>query len=105
MNEQLPKEDILGILRILTSEEDCSQRDISSRLGFSLGKTNYLLKSLAQKGWIKVRNFAQAGGKGRKLRYILTKKGLDERLKLTYHFLKRKEKEYLELKREVNNSG
>lgn len=100
MDEQDLKEDVLRILRVLTSEDDFSQRDLSGRLGMSLGKTNYLLKSLAQKGLIKVKRFTTRPWKTKKLKYILTKKGLDEKLRLTYYFLKKKEKEYLELKRE-----
>ena len=58
-------------------------------LGISLGKTNYLLKELAKKGLLKPKNFTCRGGKIRKVKYILTKKGFEEKLRLTWYFLKR----------------
>jgi EPS-associated MarR family transcriptional regulator len=103
MTEHPIKEDILRILRILASNDGLTQRNLATYLGISLGKTNYLVKALAQKGLIKMRNFTQHGEKLKKVKYILTKRGLDEKLKLTFHFLQTKEKEYLELKKEVEN--
>lgn len=101
MNEQGIREDIFNILRILSSNNELTQRDLSTHLGISLGKTNYLLKSLTQKGLVKIKNFTARDQKLKKVKYILTKKGLRERLYLTYYFLKIKEKEYLKLKREL----
>ena len=101
MNEHAIKEDILKILHILSSDGISTQRNLSSNLGFSLGKTNYLLKSLAQKGLTKISNFTCRQQKLKKVKYILTKKGLDQKLKLTYVFLQKKEKEYLALKEEL----
>ena len=77
-----------------------NQRLLSQRLNISLGKTNYLLKELIKKGVIKAVNFTANPGKARKLRYILTQKGIEEKVSLTYHFLKHKEKEYRRLKEE-----
>ncbi len=94
-------EDILNILRVLSSQEGCTQRDLSHRLGFSLGKTNYLLKSLAQKGLVEIGNLARFDNKIKKIKYLLTSQGLDTKLKLTCHFLKIKEQEYLRLKAEA----
>ncbi len=105
MNEHLIKEDIFNILRILSSKDDLTQRDLSSHLGISLGKTNYLLQSLAQRGLIKIKGFSQRKQKLKRVKYILTKKGLEDKLQLTYYFLRRKEKEYLELKKEVENDS
>lgn len=99
--DQAIKEDILNILRILSSDSGLSQRDLSSELGVSLGKTNYLLKSLAHKGLVKIKNFAHKDRKLQRVKYILTKKGLEEKLSLTYYFLKRKEDEYRKLKKEA----
>ncbi len=101
MNEHHLKEDIFKILRILSSRDDFSQRDLSGHLGMSLGKTNYLIKSLAQKGFIKIKNFSKRGSKLKKVGYMLTSTGLEQKIQLTYFFLKRKEKEYLDLKEEI----
>ncbi len=88
------KEDILAILRLLSFESDLTQRDLANQLSFSLGKTNYLLKALALVGFLEIRNFSVRNHKAQKVRYLLTKKGLGEKARLTYHFLKEKEREY-----------
>ena len=95
------KEDVFKILRLLYSKEDLSQRDISGHINISLGKTNYLLKALAKKGFVKIRNFISKGQKLHKVKYILTKKGLEQQAHLTHYYLKIKEQEYLELKKEA----
>jgi len=101
MDEHIVREDIFHILRLISSKPELTQRDLSGSLGISLGKTNYLLKELAKKGLLKAKNFTRRGGKIKKVKYILTKKGLEEKIRLTWYFLKRKEKEYLELKKEA----
>ena len=88
-------------MRVLSSKSELTQRDLSSTLSISLGKTNYLLKELARKGLLKAKNFSTKKGKVNKVKYILTKKGFEEKLRLTVYFLKKKEKEYLELKKEA----
>ena len=100
MNEQAPHEDSFEILKVLSSSDSLTQRDLSQRLGFSLGKTNYLLKSLVKRGLVSVKNFSDNNGKLNKFKYILTKEGFNERLQLTQHFLKRKEAEYIQIKTE-----
>ena len=74
---------------------------MADELGFSLGKLNYCLKALKEKGLIKLKNFKN---NKRKLNYIyiLTPKGISEKTKLTINFMERKMKEYDELKRELN---
>jgi len=104
MNEQPLKEDIFQILRILASADYCTQRDLAHSLTFSLGKTNYLLKALANTGLIKIRNFSLGNNKIKKVKYILTQKGLEQKVHLTLYFLQRKEKEYLELKQELEKT-
>jgi len=94
------KEDIFNILRLLSSDNNLTQRDVSMHLGFSLGKTNYLLKSLIKKDLIKIKNLISEGNKAKKMRYFLTKTGLKEKINLTYHFLQHKEAEYNNLKKE-----
>lgn len=100
MNEQTPKEDTFEILKLLSTSDSFTQRDLSERIGFSLGKTNYLLKALVKRGLISVKNFTDHNGKLSKVKYILTNKGFNERLTLTYHFLQRKEAEYNKLKQD-----
>ena len=94
------KEDILNILRFLSSNDNLTQRDLSTHLDFSLGKTNYLLKSLASKGLLKIKSFSEHDQKMKKVKYYLTKKGLEEKLGLTLHFLNKKEEEYRSIKSE-----
>ena len=100
MVEQTPKEEILHIIKHVETDPAVSQRILSNRLNISLGKTNYLLKELVKKGFIKAHDFSHNLGKLRKVNYLLTKEGLDEKLRLTYYFLKTKEHEYNIMKKE-----
>lgn len=104
MDEHHIKEDVLRILCILSSNSNLTQRDLSSHLGFSLGKTNYLIKELAKKGLVKVKNFSHKNHKLKRISYILTSEGLKEKTELTLHFLKRKQREYENLRKEWENS-
>lgn len=110
MIEQPTKEEILHIIREIETTPQINQRALSAKLGISLGKTNYLLKELIKKGFIKVKNFTNNPEKLKKIKYILTKDGIEHRVQLTYHFLKRKEAEYNHIKSEweklsANNSN
>lgn len=100
MTEDIQREEIFEIIEEIERNPTTTQRVISERLGISLGKTNYLLKALIDKGLIKVRSFSANPRKLEKINYILTKKGLQEKVRLMYHFLKRKEAEYNLLKTE-----
>lgn len=101
MNEHnVLKEETLHIIREVEEDPSLNQRLLSERLNISLGKTNYLLKELIKKGFIKAASFSKNPEKTRKLKYILTQKGLEEKIALTFHFLKAKEKEYNRLKTE-----
>jgi EPS-associated MarR family transcriptional regulator len=100
MIEQPPKEDILSIIKELEANPNATQRILSKNLNISLGKTNYLLKELIKKGLIKVKNFSSNPGKMQKIHYYLTKRGIEEKMRLMFHFLKRKETEYSQLKKE-----
>jgi len=101
MNEHnLPKEEMLEIIRQVDEDPSINQRVLSDRLNISLGKTNYMLRELAKKGIIKIASFSANPDKARKMRYILTQKGFREKVNLTYHFLRAKEKEYKRLKTE-----
>ncbi|MCX5695157.1 MAG: MarR family EPS-associated transcriptional regulator [Candidatus Omnitrophica bacterium] len=104
MTEQPQKEETLFILKELEANPNTTQRDLSSKLGISLGKTNYLLKELIKKSIIKVRNLSGNPGKLGKIQYYLTKEGLEEKFRLIKHFLQVKEVEYNKLKQELEYS-
>jgi len=93
--------DHFEILRKVQKNPDFSQRELAEELGFSLGKLNYCLKSLQKKGLVKLENFKRKQDKITYLRYVLTPKGISVRTKLTINFMKRKMKEYDELKKEL----
>lgn len=88
------------ILRALDANPDVSQRELADELGISLGKVNYCMKALVDKGLIKVKNFSKSANKKRYL-YVLTPAGIDSRARLTKRFLKRKMSEYEALKVEI----
>ncbi len=104
MTEQPQKEETLFIFNELEANPNTTQRDLSSRLNISLGKTNYLLRGLILKGFIKVKNFTGNPGKLRKIQYLLTEKGMEEKFRLLQHFLQIKEIEYNQLKQEMEYS-
>ncbi len=93
-------QDNLNLLRKIESEPNASQRKLAKDLGFSLGKLNYCLKALKNKGLVKIRNFSKNPNKINYI-YILTPEGIAEKSKLTINFMKRKMKEYEELKKEI----
>ena len=74
---------------------------MAKELGFSLGKLNYCLKALQEKGFVKIRNFQKQKNKAAYIQYVLTPQGITERTKLTINFMKRKMNEYEELKSEL----
>ena len=89
------------ILRKIKKKPESTQRELAEDLGMSLGKLNYCLKALQNKGLIKLENFKKNPKKVNYL-YILTPKGLAEKTKLTINFMKRKMREYDELKKELD---
>jgi len=95
------REEVLNILRELHGSPHVSQRELSSRLGISLGKVNFLLKALIHKGFIKAENFKNKENKTIYL-YLLTPRGIEEKARITYHFLKRKIQEYDRLEEEIH---
>jgi EPS-associated MarR family transcriptional regulator len=98
-----PAEEVhLRILRILEEAPQISQRQLAERLGASLGKTNYLLKALLAKGYIKAGNFLRAADK-LKYVYLLTPEGIHAKLRLTRDYLARKEQEYIAMKEEIDH--
>ena len=95
------REDYLEVLRKIKKKPNYSQRELANELGFSLGKLNYCLRALKQKGFVKIKNFKKNPNKLNYI-YVLTPKGISEKTKLTINFMKRKMKEYDELKNELN---
>ena len=96
------KDDHFELLRKIQKKPESSQRELAEELGFSLGKLNYCLKALQQKGLIKINNFKKNKNKINYI-YVLTPRGIDHRLKLTLKYKKRKMQEYDELKAEIKN--
>ncbi len=87
-------------LKILEQQPDLTQRQLSKELGVSLGKTNYVLKSLIDVGWVKLDNFQRSDNKWG-YAYLLTPKGVAEKAAITVRFLNRKKQEYDNLQREI----
>jgi len=98
--DRLEKEEALRIFRELSRSPEMTQREFSSRLGISLGKVNFLINALIQKGFIKVENFKKSSSKSKYL-YCLTPRGIEEKSRMTYLFLKRKMREYEHLELEI----
>ena len=93
-------EDHFDVLRRIEKSPESSQRELAEKLGFSLGKLNYCLKALQVKGLVKIENFKRNPKKINYI-YVLTPKGISQKTKLTLNFMKRKMREYDELKAEL----
>ena len=94
------KEDHFDVLRQIQKKPQSTQRELAEELGFSLGKLNYCLKALQSKGLIKIENFKKNPNKLNYF-YALTPKGIAAKTKLTVNYMKRKMREYDELKQEL----
>tara|TARA_B100000965_G_C19578174_1_gene752278 strand:+ start:737 stop:1066 length:330 start_codon:yes stop_codon:yes gene_type:complete len=102
--------DKLNILRKINDSKNLTQRSMAKDLGISLGKLNYCLKALKNKGYVKIRNF-----KNNKNRfnpksknnyfYILTPKGMMQKTRLTINFMNQRLKEYDELQAEIDSKN
>ncbi len=88
-------------LRLLEQDPHLSQRQLARELGISVGKVNFLLKGLAEKGLVKFSNYQQGDDKLKKLAYLLTPEGLQHRLSLTRAYLERKTRQYEALQAEL----
>lgn len=88
----------LEVLRKVESHN--TQKSLAEEIGYSVGKVNYILKALTQKGLVKAENFLSSDNK-KKYRYLLTKEGIKEKIELTESFVERKKKEYVELQEEL----
>lgn len=89
-----------GLLKTLENNPSLSQRDMAKRLGISLGKVNFCLNALVEKGCLKVNNFRNSENK-LAYAYVLTPHGIEERARMTVHFLKHKVQEYEQLRAEI----
>ena len=95
-------QDHFEILRKISKKPKVSQRVLAEELGFSLGKLNYCINELHNKGLIKIKNFNKNKKKSSYL-YLLTPQGISSKTKLTLNFMKKKLNEYDELKAEISN--
>jgi EPS-associated MarR family transcriptional regulator len=84
------------LLKLIEGNPQLSQRELADAMGVSLGKVNYCLRAVIERGWIKARNFTKSQNK-RAYAYYLTPKGASEKAKVTARFLKRKLDEYQDL--------
>ena len=95
------KEEIhYNVLKHIEDNPSITQRELAKELGVSVGKVNYCLKALIDKGWIKANNFKNSNKKLAYF-YILTPSGIEQKAKITMNFLKRKMSDYEELKQEI----
>jgi EPS-associated MarR family transcriptional regulator len=90
----------LRLLRLLTESPELSQREVAQRLGLSLGKANYCLRALIDKGWVKVNNFRNSQNK-LAYAYVLTPSGIGAKGTATAAFLRRKQQEFELLEVEI----
>jgi EPS-associated MarR family transcriptional regulator len=92
----------LKLMRLLEQHPNITQRELAEHLGVSLGKTNYCIKALLDKGWLKIQNFQDSK---RKLAYayLLTPQGMVEKSAITVRFLQHKMDEYERLRLEIES--
>lgn len=88
------------LMRLIEANPELSQRDIARELGISLGKVNYCLRALIERGWIKVNNFTNSQNKAAYM-YLLTPRGFEQKATLTVRFLQKKMVEYELLRSEI----
>lgn len=88
------------LLKLIAEEPQISQRDLASRLGISVGKVNYCVGALVEKGLVKINNFRRANNK-LAYAYLLTPSGIEEKASAAVSFLQRKMYEYGELQQEI----
>ncbi len=93
-----------NILRKIVEKPESTQRELAQGLNLSLGKLNYCLKALKQKGLVKIKNFKKNPKKINYI-YVLTPKGIAEKTKLTINFMKRQMVEFDKLKKELKDQN
>ena len=100
MNPTVEDEMRYRLLRYFEQHPHASQRELARELGISVGKVNYCLRALIQRGWVKMRNFRDSTNK-LAYTYTLTSKGIEERVSVASRFLRRKLAEYDALSQEI----
>ena len=100
MTHDISQEIRYRLLKYLSENPDATQRQLARDLGVSVGKVNYCLRALVEKGLLKVRNFRNARHKAA-YAYLLTAQGIEEKVDVTYAFLRRKLSEYELLSKEI----
>ena len=88
------------LLKVLEETPDITQRELAARLGVSLGKANYCLRAVVQRGWVKMSNFRRNPNKIGYV-YLLTPSGIEEKARFAVRFLRRKQTEFDLLKAEI----
>lgn len=88
------------LMRLIEQNPELSQRELAKALGVSLGKANYCIQALIEKGWIKANNFRHSTNK-LGYAYLLTPEGIEQKAVLTKNFLQRKMQEYEALQQEI----
>ncbi|OGS75137.1 MAG: MarR family EPS-associated transcriptional regulator [Gallionellales bacterium GWA2_55_18] len=89
-----------GLLKTLENNPSLSQRDLAKHLGISLGKVNFCINALVEKGCLKVNNFRNSDNK-LAYAYLLTPKGVEQKARMTVEFLQIKVQEYKRLRAEI----
>ena len=88
------------LLRALEANPEITQRELAEVLGMSLGKANYCVRALIDRGWVKANNFKNSNNK-LAYAYLLTPQGIEAKARITYGFLRRKLEEYEALQQEI----
>ena len=91
----------LRVMRLISENPKLSSRQIAERVGVSNGGAYYILSALMKKGFVKLANFRNSPSK-KQYAYLLTPEGIREKTLLTYRFIKRKNKEFEALRKEIN---
>ncbi len=100
MPQSATEETHFQVLRLLERRPDLTQRELADELGVSVGKANYVLNALIERGLVKARNFKNSRNKAA-YAYILTPAGIEEKARVTVRFLKRKMEEYEIIRNEI----
>ena len=102
MNSHLMSDQSISydLLKVLETTSDLSQRALAKQLGVSLGKVNFCLKALVEKGYLKVNNFRNSENK-LSYAYLLSPRGVDQKARMTVEFLQIKICEYEQLRNEI----
>ena len=96
----IPDEMRYKLMRLLVDKPEMSQRDVARELGISVGKVNYCLRALIRKGWVKAANFKNSQNRTAYM-YMLTRRGIEEKARVTVRFLQAKMREYETLRAEI----